>query len=173
MTTPPVRCQTCGSDAGPGNSFCEICGQPLGAPAVVATSAPATVPPTPGDVAAVLRFRGPSEPATQALAILSRLTTLAGFVAVAMILIGLLLARSGINLFALWLLAGAFVVWRSFISIPSDIRRLQYQEARHKLVAPAIVNILFLGILPGILLLVAYFRSRAVVDAPPLHLDRG
>lgn len=172
-------CGSCGAEAQPTNQFCETCGQflrgatsPSRTPVPPPTGEQSMIAPEPGDVAAVLRLRGPTEPAMLALAQLRDFVTAAGLIAVAMIIVGLLLLHSGVNLLVPWLLAGVFVIWRSFVSIPAEIRHCQYHEARHKLIAPAVMNILFIGIVPGLLLFVAYFRSRILEDAPPFHLER-
>jgi len=71
-----------------------------------------------------------------------------------------------------WIVTDIFVAWRCFVSVPHAVRQLRYHEARYKLLAPAILNILFLGVLPGVILLVAFFRSAGIENAPPLRFDR-
>jgi hypothetical protein len=180
MGNPGETCKKCGAEARAGMKFCETCGASLveqtestGTSQIISQSADTPLPtPKPGDVAAVLRYREPTEPIMQSLKEMRLLANVAGAIAIVMIFIALSQGVIGSVQYVGWIISGVFIAWRIFVTLPSSIRKHRYHEARKSLIAPAIVNIIFLGFVPGIILLVAYFRSRAVEDAPPLHLDR-
>jgi len=176
MSESSQLCNSCGYGISSGAAFCENCGTARShtAPEPIFAPSPSVIspPPTPGDgdVVGVLRYRQPSEADTQALREFQITTLTAGGIALFMFLVEIL-NRSPEFLLG-WIVTGAFVAWRSFVTVQSLLRRGRYHEARHKLLLPAIANIVFLGVLPGLILLVGFFRSRRIEDAPPLRLDR-
>jgi uncharacterized membrane-anchored protein YitT (DUF2179 family) len=125
----------------------------------------------PGDVAGVLTYRGPAEPAARALAAFRRQIQLAGAVAIGLVLIAWLFLPT--SFFVAWLISGIFVTWRCFVRIPSAIRNVRYHQARRMALTTALINLIVAGVITTVFLLIAYFSSGAIEDAPPLHLQRG
>jgi hypothetical protein len=121
------------------------------------------------DVYAVLRHREPSPAEAQALREFQQTVRLAGLIALAMIFLELIFRST--NLFG-WIVGGAFVAWRSFVTVPRLVRKGRFHDARRKLLVPALINILGLAFVPGIVFLIAFFRSPRIEDAPPIQIDR-
>jgi hypothetical protein len=172
MPSPARFCRRCGCETRSGTKFCERCGAALmDTGDAVASAVPA--PPQPGDIVAVLRYRAPIDPAVTAAAHLRSLVRAAGLVAIAMGAVGLWMSSKGhFTLVGGWVISGAFVAWRAFVTIPMRMRALEWSEARRKLITPAVVNLVVLGVVPGLILLIAYFRSATLESAPPLLFER-
>lgn len=170
---PSPSCLACGAAARAETSFCESCGHSLAGDQVARTADPTPLGPripVPRQVAGVLMYRGPSEPATLALAAFRRQMRLAGAVAVGLVLIAWLFLPTAF--FVAWLISGVFVAWRCFVRIPYEIRNIRYHQARRMALTTALINLILAGGFASVLLLIAYFRSGAIEDAPPLYLQR-
>lgn len=179
MNSPEPTCQHCGESPRPGITFCERCGSLIGRSPTSAHPEGLPDPPRPagnmsqpepGDIAAVLHYRAPNDPAVTAVNHFRLLVLVAGITMVTMAIIGGTLSH---GLLALWIISGAFVGWRCLVSVPSSLHHLRYHEARRKVLLPAFVSIGAVSVIPGVLLLVAYFTSKGMEDAPPFHLNQG
>ncbi len=161
-------CNQCGAKLRPGTTFCESCGfavtssgaarrgpspgQPPGGPFP-------PPPPAAGTAAPSGRVQQREPAPSPALAQFRTIVIAAGAVALIMLLV-----EVGFRfpvLLAGWIGTGIFVAWRCFISVPSALKRQDYTIARRALLLPAILNIVFLGVIPGVIMLVAFFRSDA------------
>lgn len=156
-------CRKCGAALRPDTKFCEACGAVRGTSTAPTTTSrgPASPapppPPTPAPLPATQGVGRPEPGRSQALAEFRAITAAAGATAIIMLIIEIGI-RSPILLVG-WIATGIFVAWRCFISVPSALKRADYTVARRSLLLPAILNIIFLGVIPGVLMLVAFFRS--------------
>lgn len=156
-------CLKCGRPLRAGTRFCEGCGASLEA-------VPADPPPHPLPADSTPTAAGPSKPKglgapspadlgwRGALTEFRRSTYLAGSIAILMLVIEIGLRSR--YLFLGWIVTSLFVAWRCFITVPIRLRRSEDDYARRAVLLPAVLNILFLGIVPGVVLLIAFFRSR-------------
>ena len=156
-------CRKCGAALRPDTKFCEACGAVRGTATGLSTTdlgPPIPAPPPPSSAAshaAAHRVGRPEPGRSQALTEFRTITTTAGATAIIMLIIEIGI-RSPILLVG-WIATGLFVAWRCFISVPSALKRRDYTVARRALLFPAILNIISLGVIPGVLMLVAFFRS--------------
>lgn len=175
MTEPSSSCPSCRAIIRTQIAFCEACSHKLAGDSFADTPGPSPYMdpslPAPGEVAGILMYRGTSEPAARALAAFRRQTQLAGAVALGLIIIARLFLPT--SFFVAWLISGVFVAWRCFVRIPSAVRNVRYHQARRLALTTALINLILAGVITTVILLIAYFTSGAIEDAPPLHLSRG
>jgi len=162
MGESPRSCRNCGAALRPGVRFCEACGflcdESMSSPGLMPPGhgplASAEVPAHDGRVTPPRA--GHIDPSGQ-LAQFRVFTVAAGILAIAMILIELKI-RVPILILG-WIGSGILVAVRSLRSIPTALGRGDFARARQALLLPAVLNIITLGVLPGLILLAVFFRS--------------
>jgi Protein of unknown function (DUF2510) len=156
-------CARCGEAMRADTAFCESCGTARNSLLTTAPHPPTPVnmpiSPFPNVSAALTSTGGHLDFQSLGRREFRTITFAAGTLALIMLLLEVVI-RSRFLLVG-WVGSGLFIAWRAFVTIPSEMKNMNYTSARRKLLLPAALNIIFLGLLPGILFLVAFYRSNA------------